>query len=300
MDPTLSDLDAVFIRLLGTSEESLGPLLAILLPRLLALLSAPHEGVGVKNKALEILTHINSCVRTRPVPLPFPSLLDLLKGDNTPSSFPVIRHYTGLAFSRLSPGDMDAATPSMLHLSSFPEGPPRDFVSSLVLRALPYVQIPPEPGARASKFTFVSDPLSLDLVGSLMVDGMLLVAGGTGIEEGRPPPGMSVKSWARALGATPVSIDSCTKAALTLPSGEIQGRKLGIIKFSTAGGVLPSTILLPIALAGLGETRHDVLEGCEDVLRRAGGGMELESDGAVQSLLGLFLGGAGHSSCNST
>ena len=184
---TLSDLDAVFIRLLGTSEESLGPLLAILLPRLLTLLNAPHEGVGVKSKTLEILTHINSCVRTRPVPLPFPSLLDLLRGDNTSSSFPIIRHYTALAFSRLSHDDIDATTPPMLHLSSFPEGPPRDFVSSLILRALPHVHIPPEPVARAAKFTFVSDPLNLDLVGSLLVDGMLLVTGGTGIKEEQNP-----------------------------------------------------------------------------------------------------------------
>ena len=307
---TLASLERVLLRLSLTPESELGNVLNILLPRLLAV-SPASLIVEVRNKWLEVLSHIRTRVRDRVnVPLPFAALVLALRSSGAAAS-PLLIIFIDLALSRADPSALDDALPILLRLHDFGmTGPAREWAETALLEALPHARIPSLPEERKNKFGIfdTSSSSSLEIaetVARLCADVLLVplvrneglavtttttTASATGASNALPtplpPPGLTTVAYNRALRTIGNTVIS--NSALII-------RRSSIARLVFTEGFLPSKVTLIIALAGA-ESGGDVGTVCDETLKRLESkDMFRDDDETLNTIFSFLLGGDGRS-----
>ena len=309
-------LDRVMLRLASLPEASLGGVLSALLPQLLKMLT-PEMEPSVRGKLLEVLSHISARVRDRPmIPLPFDTLLEALQ-EAPPLRATFIMVYLRLAFSRLSPAQLDAACPALLAAGAAPTGTTisdqRDALMLMGLRALRNTGVPMEPTERESKFPLLSTPNGATVVSALLLDAMLfqrplsskvpsLGASSMSLYDDVVAPGLSPVATARLLGvARPtanvvaeVFATTLRDAGIALSGDEVVARKRDVMRV-LAAGLLQPTQCLHVAVCAACDTAHDIVDAGEDYLRQHGPGADLDTPALVAALAALVVGSGAQS-----
>lgn len=296
----VASLDTVLFRL--TALEKPEQLEAVLNKLLVPLLSklrrdAPDE---VRNKVLEVLSHVNKRVKdSTGIKLPVAELIELSK---TAEAFTrnFITIYLKMGYSRLSPDAAGALCPVLLDALSFPEDA-RPIMMHLALKSLKHAPLPLPLAPQPESFKWVANQESRDLVLDFLWDCLLLQRQSSGrlvapLNAGvpapaatvSPAPGLTVSAIARLLG-TDASSPAFVALAHGLTTEELGAWKAGVLRLLSSG-LFPDVEIVPLAILASCDTSHEIVEGGEDLLKRVSLGADLENPRLITRLFDLCVG----------
>ncbi|CAH1774881.1 unnamed protein product [Owenia fusiformis] len=275
-------LERVFLRL-GSCEtdEQLQSNLAKFLVPCLSKISSEFE--NVRKKVMELLTHINKRVKSRPkIQLPVD---DLLKQYMSPDATAFITNFTILyvkmGVSRLPPEQQGALVPTLFNCLEGKPKPQQDCILQLMITAIQYMKIPEDPAKSKVLLPLQDKPQLTKNLLAYMLDALLLPYGWTGQKEGAPtmsaPPGLTTSSY-KAL----------TAEGIPEPDA-LEKIKIGLLKLLGAN-MLPEHDVVCLYTVATADARHNVAETADKELKRISGSVDWNNMAVISKLFAIYQG----------
>ncbi|XP_052205851.1 uncharacterized protein LOC127810408 isoform X2 [Diospyros lotus] len=270
----LEMLDRMLTRLALCDDSKLEGLLSNLLP--LSISSLSSSSSAVRNKVLEILSHVNKRVKHQPgIGLPFSELWKLYMDDHSVSmvkNFCIV--YIEMALERIRAEEKETVAPILLsNISKLPSQH-----QEIILRITVKVIGDCHP-------TQISDEISAKyraIIGYPNSETFLEFCLHTVLYQppshgGGCPPGLSVNQSNRVIGKQPLKTD----VLLT--------RKLGILNVIEALELAPEAVY-PLYLAACTDSQEPVVKKGEELLKKKASGVNLDDTNLISRLFLLFNG----------
>uniref|UniRef100_A0A336L3V3 CSON003432 protein n=1 Tax=Culicoides sonorensis TaxID=179676 RepID=A0A336L3V3_CULSO len=233
-------LERVLLKLGCTeSDEQLEAVVSKFLGPVLLKIDSPNE--EVRKRVMEIMTHINKRLKSRPaVKIPLEVVLNLYKSSNSTFLLNFAIIYIILGFPRINHDKQVELAPLLLNCLEGKPEPHQDKLLHLILPLLGALKIPAE---KIQDTLGLSDkPNTKKQLLSLMLDMLLLPYGVT--SESELPPGFSTYSFKRAISGN-------------LKAEELEQLKKGIVTFICSGAFSDDEVL-PLLVVATADTRFSI------------------------------------------
>uniref|UniRef100_A0A7C8YNH1 Proteasome component Ecm29 N-terminal domain-containing protein n=1 Tax=Opuntia streptacantha TaxID=393608 RepID=A0A7C8YNH1_OPUST len=269
-------LDRMLTSLALCDDSKLENLLSKLLPLAISCLST--SSTAVRNKVLEILSHVNKRVKHEPgIGLPLSALWDLYTeatASTMVQNFCII--YIEMAFERLQIEDKKNRAPNLLvNISKLP---PRH--QEIVLRIAARVIGESHPQKIddniVEKYRLMRGTEDCEIFVDFCLHTLLYQPSS---QSGGCPPGLSMSQAHRVTGKQPLTNEI------------IVNRKLGILNVIDSMD-LPAEVVYSIYLAASADSQEPVAKRGEDLLKRKGSAADLDDPTLIKKLFLLFNGTA--------
>ncbi|XP_028798613.1 proteasome adapter and scaffold protein ECM29 [Neltuma alba] len=267
-------LDRMLTRLALCDDAKLEPLLSKLLPLCISSLSSQSQ--AVRNKVLEILSHVNKRVKLQSdIGLP---LMELWKLYSESSGTPMIRNfcivYIEMAFQRVNAKEKENLAPVLLvNISKLPLQH-QEIILRIVVKVVGECHSSQISDEVAAKYRLVTDPHDRELFIEFCTHTMLYQRVS---QSGGFPPGLSVAQANRVTGKQ------------QLPSDKLMLGKLGILNVIQAME-LASELVYPLYIAASVDCEESVIKRGEELLKKKASGVNLDDQNLINRLFLLFNG----------
>uniref|UniRef100_A0A1J3GWL5 Proteasome-associated protein ECM29-like protein n=1 Tax=Noccaea caerulescens TaxID=107243 RepID=A0A1J3GWL5_NOCCA len=267
-------LDRMLTRLALCDDSKLEALISNLLPLTISSLSS--QSPAVRNKVLEILSHVNKRVKHQhEIGLP---LLSLWKLYTDSAAYPMVRNfaivYVEMAFERAPAKEREEIAPKTLeNISKLPQQH-QEILLRIAIKVIGEChasQISDDVSAKYTSLTASQDKeLFLDFCLHMLLYQPSSQRGGSS-------PGLSVSQVKRILGKQTLKGDMLTK------------RKLGIL--NVIGTMdLPGESLYPLYIAASVDSQEPVAKRGEELLKKKASGTNMDDPKLINRLFLLFNG----------
>ncbi|XP_054792203.1 uncharacterized protein LOC129297885 [Prosopis cineraria] len=270
-------LDRMLTRLALCDDSKLEPLLSKLLPLCISSLSSQSQ--AVRNKVLEILSHVNKRVKLQPdIGLP---LLELWKLYSESSGAPMIRNfcivYIEMAFQRVDAKEKENLAPVLLvNISKLPLQH-QEIILRIIVKVVGECHSSQISDEVAAKYRLVTDPHDRELFIEFFTHTMLYQQV---TQSGGSPSGLSVSQANRVTGKQ------------QLPSDKLLLGKLGILNVIQAME-LAAELVYPLYIAASVDCEESVIKKGEELLKKKANGVNLDDQNLINRLFLLFNGTVG-------
>ncbi|XP_030959197.1 proteasome adapter and scaffold protein ECM29 [Quercus lobata] len=270
-------LDQLLTVLAFCEDDKLHILLSRLLP--FAISSLSFQSSLVRNKVLEILSHVNKRVKHQPeIALP---LLELWKMYSEANAAPMVRNfcivYIEMAFERVQAKQKEELAPMLLvNISKLPLQHQEIIlrIATKVIGECHSSQIDDEVTA---KYRSINDSQDRELFIEFCLHTVLYQPPS---QSGGCPPGLSIAQASRVSGKN------------QLKSDMLLTTKLGILNVIEAMEFAPE-LVYPIYVAACVDWQEPVVKRGEELLKKKGSGANLENPNLINKLFILFNGNVG-------
>ncbi|CAL5190433.1 unnamed protein product [Lathyrus oleraceus] len=276
-------LDRMLTRLALCDDSNLEPLLSKLLPLTISSLSS--QAIAVRNKVLEILSHVNKRVKLQSdIGLP---LTELWKLYSEPGAAPMIRNfcivYIEMAFQRVDAKVKEDLAPELLmNISKLPIQH-QEIILRIIVKVIGECHSGQLADEVAVKFKEVRSSQDRELFIEFCLHTMLYQKVS---QSGGFPPGLSVTQVNRVTGKQ------------QLQSNELLLRKLGILNVIQAMELDPE-LVYPLYIAASVDCEEPVVKRGEELLKKKASGANLDDLNLLKRLFLLFNGTVGAESVDS-
>ncbi|XP_024006382.1 proteasome-associated protein ECM29 homolog isoform X1 [Eutrema salsugineum] len=267
-------LDRMLTRLALCDDSKLEALVSKLLPLTISSLSS--QSPAVRNKVLEILSHVNKRVKHQhEIGLP---LLDLWKLYTDPAASPMVRNfaivYVEMAFERAPAKEREDIAPKTLeNVSKLPQQH-QEIVLRIAIKVIGECHASKISDDVAVKYRSLIASQDKELFLDFCLHMLLYQPAPQG---GGPPPGLSVFQVNRIRGKQALKGDMLTK------------RKLGILNV-IATMDLPGESVYPLYIAASVDSQEPVAKRGEELLKKKASGTNLDDPKLINRLFVLFNG----------
>lgn len=267
-------LDRMLTRLALCDDSKLEPLLSKLLPLTISSLSSNSS--SVRNKVLEILSHVNKRVKHQAdIGLP---LLDLWKLYTDSNATPMVRNfcivYIEMAFERVNIKEKENMAPMLLaSISKLPQQH-QEIILRIATKVIGECHASQVDDDVAAKYRLVNGSQETELLLEFWLHTLLYQPPH---QCGGCPPGLSIMQTNRVTGKLPLKID----VLLT--------RKLGILNVIEAMDLVPE-LVYPLYLAASVDSQEPVAKRGEELVKKKTSITNLDSSKLINRLFLLFNG----------
>ncbi|KAE9606271.1 putative proteasome component Ecm29 [Lupinus albus] len=276
-------LDRMLTRLALSDDSKLQLLLSKLLP--LSISSLSSQSLQVRNKVLEILSHVNKRVKLQPdIGLP---LSELWKLYSESGAAPMIRNfcivYIEMAFQRVSAKEKEELAPFLLvNISKLPLQH-QEIILRIVVKVIGECHSKQIGDEVAEKYQKVNNAQDRNLFIEFCLHTMLYqrVSQSVGC-----PPGLSVAQSNRVAGKQQLQRD------------DLLLRKLGILNLLQALELDPE-LVYPLYIVASVDCEEPVVKRGEELLKKKASGANLDDLNLINRLFSLFNGTFGVENANS-
>ncbi|MED6198629.1 hypothetical protein PIB30_068265, partial [Stylosanthes scabra] len=277
-------LDRMLTRLALCDDSKLQPLLSKLLPLCISSLSS--NSAAVRNKVLEILSHVNKRVKLQPdIGLPLSELWELYSES---AATPIIRNfcivYIEMAFQRVSskvrhPEKEDLAPILLVNISKLPLQH-QEIILRIIVKVIGECHSSQIGDQVAAKYKKVNNPQDRDLFIEFCLHTMLYQRVSQRSGNGGGYPGLSFVQANRVTGKQQLQRD------------EILLRKLGILNVIQAMDLSPE-LAYPLYIVASVDCEEPVVKRGEELLKKKASGANLDDLNLINRLFLLFNGTSG-------
>ncbi|ESW13516.1 hypothetical protein PHAVU_008G203200 [Phaseolus vulgaris] len=270
-------LDRMLTRLALCDDSKLEPLLVKLLPLCISSLSS--QSLAVRNKVLEILSHVNKRVKLQPqIGLPLSDLWKLYSGS---SAVPIIRNfcivYIEMAFQRVNAKEKEDLAPDLLvNISKLPLQH-QEIILRIIVKVIGECHSGQIGEEVAAKYNKVNNSQDRELFIEFCLHTILYQRVS---QSGGLPPGLSVVQVNRVTGKQ------------QWQSNEILQRKLGILNVVQVMDLAPE-LVYPLYVAASVDCEEPVIKRGEELLKKKAYGANLDDLNLINRLFLLFNGTVG-------
>ncbi|XVE59843.1 hypothetical protein DITRI_Ditri05aG0079400 [Diplodiscus trichospermus] len=267
-------LDRMLTRLALCDDSKLQALLCKLLPLTISSLSSSSQ--LVRNKVLEILSHVNKRVKHQPdISLPLQELWKMYMEAN---ATPMVRNfcivYIEMAFERAPLKEKENMAPMLLvNISKLPQQH-QEILTRVATKVVGECHANHIDNEIAAKYKLVNDSEDRDLFLEFCLHTILYQPPAQG---GGSPPGLSTAQANRVAGKVPLKGD----VLLT--------RKLGILNVIEAMELSPE-LVYPLYVAASSDSQEPVVKRGEELIKRKASGANLDDPRLINKLFLLFTG----------
>eukprot|EP00794_Sanderia_malayensis_P008163 gene8163-9036_t len=281
-------VERVFLKIVGAdTDEKLQSCLNTFLTPLLLKLGSPDE--RVKNKVIELLTHINKRVKSRPkILLPVDTLLKQYEDEGTHkfvTNFTLI--YIRMGVSRISKEDQVKLIPKIFKSMKGKPKQQQEMLLLIVIPGLNELVIPEDVEAKKRIVVFYDDPSLCKVILDFMMDFLFLpysneASNNSNSSAGNNaslniPPGLSKNAMERLKFDPP------------LDTVQIEQAKLGIIKI-LGSHLIPAVDVLCHFIVASADSRNSVSDKAEHCIKRFSSPDDWEQQQVVNKLFLIFQG----------
>ncbi|OIW02801.1 hypothetical protein TanjilG_29577 [Lupinus angustifolius] len=276
-------LDRMLTRLALSDDSKLQLLLSKLLP--LSISSLSSQSLQVRNKVLEILSHVNKRVKLQPdIGLP---LSELWKLYSESGAAPMIRNfcivYIEMAFQRVSAKEKEELAPVLLvNISKLPLQH-QEIILRIVVKVIGECHSKQIGDEVAAKYQKVNNAQDRNLFIEFCLHTMLYQRVS---QSGGCPPGLSVAQSNRVAGKQQLQRD------------DLLLRKLGILNVLQALELDPE-LVYPLYIVASVDCEEPVVKRGEELLKKKASGANLDDLNLINRLFSLFNGTFGVENGNS-
>ncbi|XP_062171204.1 uncharacterized protein LOC133876988 [Alnus glutinosa] len=269
-------LDRMLTRLALCDDSKLQPLLSKLLPFTISSLSS--QSSLVRNKVLEILSHVNKRVKHQPeIGLP---LLELWKLYSEANAAPMVRNfcivYIEMAFERVHAKEKEDLAPVLVaNISKLPLQH-QEIILRIAIKVIGECHSSQIDDEVAAKYRLI-DSQDRELFIEFCFHTVLYQPPS---QSGGCPPGLSIAQANRVAGKH------------QLKSDMLLMRKLGIVNVIEAMELAPE-LAYPVYVAACVDWQEPVVKRGEELLKKKGSGANLDDPNLINKLFLLFNGTAG-------
>lgn len=267
-------LDRMLTRLALCDDSKLQSLLSNLLP--LSISSLSSSSTSVRNKVIEILSHVNKRVKYQErIGLPLSDLWKLYTDDH---SVPMVKNfcivYIEMAFERSSAEEKEAMAPILV--ASLSKLPPQhqDIMLRTSIKLIGECHQTQISDEIAANYRVISGSPACDIFLDFCLHTILYQPQHQG---GICPPGLSITQSNRVCGKQPLKSD----ALLTW--------KLGILNVAEAMNLTPEAAY-PLYIASCADSQETVVKRGEELLKKKAFGVNLDDANLINRLFLLFNG----------
>ncbi|KAF5447658.1 hypothetical protein F2P56_033192 [Juglans regia] len=270
-------LDRMLTRLALCDDSKLQPLLSKLLPLTISSLSS--QSPAVRNKVLEILSHVNKRVKHQlEIGLP---LLELWKLYSEANAAPMVRNfcivYIEMAFERVHGKEKEDLVPLLVvNISKLPHQH-QEIILRIATKVIGECHSNHIDNEVAAKYRLINDSQDREMFIEFCFHTILYQSPST---SGGCPPGLSIAQANRVAGKHELKND----ILLT--------RKLGILNVVEAMELAPE-LAYPLYMAACADWQEPVVKRGEELLKKKGSGANLDDPNLINRLFLLFNGTAG-------
>ncbi|KAF4378493.1 hypothetical protein G4B88_027553 [Cannabis sativa] len=270
-------LDRMLTRLALCDDSKLQPLLSKLLPITISSLSSPSS--AVRNKVLEILSHLNKRVKHQPeIGLPLVELWNIYSEAN---AAPMVRNfcivYIEMAFERAPAKEKQILAPMLLvNISKLPHQH-QEIILRIVTKVIGDCHSKQVDDDVAPKYRAVSDSKDRELFVDFCLHTVLYQPSS---QSRQCSPGLSIS---QTMGVT---------GKQSLDKDIVLIRKLGILNVVEVMELAPE-LVYPLYLAASVDFQDPVVKRGEELLRKKANGTNLDDMNLINKLFLLFNGSAG-------
>ncbi|KAK6235429.1 hypothetical protein SCA6_010766 [Theobroma cacao] len=270
-------LDRMLTRLALCDDSKLQALLSKLLPLTISSLSSSSQ--LVRNKVLEILSHVNKRVRHQPeIGLPLPELWKMYIEAN---ANPMVKNfcivYIEMAFERGPLKEKENMAPMLVvNISKVPQQH-QEILMRIVAKVIGECHASHIDDEIAAKYKLVNDSQDRDLFLEFCLHAILYQSPAQG---GGSSPGLSIAQANRVAGKVPLKGDM------------LLTRKLGILNVIEAMELSPE-LVYPLYVAASADSQEPVVKRGEELIKRKASGANLDDPRLINRLFLLFTGTAG-------
>ncbi|ERM99116.1 proteasome-associated protein ECM29 homolog isoform X2 [Amborella trichopoda] len=273
-------LDHMLTRLALTDDSKLETVLSKLLPYCISSLSLPLP--SIRQKVMEILTHINKRVKHQPsIRLPLFDLWKLCVGVDTG---PFVRNfcivYIEMGFDRLTTEEKANIVPEFIAKLSILSPQHQDILLRVIAKGIGECHSSQIDEGIASKYKAINMAVEGQLFIEFCLHTILYLPVSSSREGPGSPAGLSIAQFNRVSGKDPLKVH------------QLLQRKMGILNVIEVIE-LPLELAYPLYLAASGDSQDLVIRRGEELLRRKAVGVNLEDPKLIQKLFLLFNGTVG-------
>ncbi|KAK8595997.1 hypothetical protein V6N13_000661 [Hibiscus sabdariffa] len=269
-------LDRMLTRLALCDDSKLQALLSKLLP--LAISSLSSSSQLVRNKVLEILSHVNKRVKHEPeIALPLTELWTMYMEAANPmvKNFCIV--YIEMAFERAPLKEKESMSPMIVvNISKLPQQH-QEILMRIATKVIGECYASRVDNEMAAKYKLVNDSHDRDLFLEFCLHTILYQPPAQG---GGSPPGLSIAQANRVVGKVPLKGDM------------LLTRKLGILNVVEAMELSPE-LVYPLYLAASADSQEPVVKRGEELIKRKASGANLDDLRLINRLFLLFTGTTG-------
>ncbi|XP_065070071.1 proteasome adapter and scaffold protein ECM29-like isoform X2 [Rhopilema esculentum] len=278
-------VEKVFLKIvLADTDEKLEKAFATFLAPVLLKLGSNKE--VVKNKVIELLTHINKRLKSSTkIKLPLESLLKQYEDKSTHqfvTNFTLI--YIRMGFKRLELTDRLSFIPRLFQLMKQRPRQQQEMFLQMIVPLLNEIKLPDDIDAKKRTITFFDDKQLCSLFLDFSMDFLFLPYSNDAVVSTQDshnsasiPAGLSKVAFQRFKFDPP------------LTSNEIEQAKLGILKI-TSSEVLPAVDVIVHFVVATGDSKHSVSDKGEHCIKRLSSAVDWEKSEIVDKLLKTFQG----------
>lgn len=269
-------LDRMLTSLALCDDSKLKNLLSKLLPLAISCLST--SSTAVRNKVLEILSHINKRVKHEPgIGLPLSELWDLYTEATASTmvrNFCII--YIEMAFERLQIEDKKNRTPNLL--ANISKLPPQhqEIVLRIAAKVIGESHSQKIDDAIVEKYSLMRGTQDCEIFVDFCLHTLLYQPSS---QSGGYPPGLSMSQAQRVTGKQPLTNEI------------LVNRKLGLLNVIDSMD-LPAEFVYSIYLAASADSQEPVAKRGEELLKKKGSAANLDDPTLIKKLFVLFNGTA--------
>ncbi|KAJ0102383.1 hypothetical protein Patl1_05581 [Pistacia atlantica] len=271
-------LDRMLTRLAFCDDSNLEALISKLLPLTISSLSSSPSN-SLRNKALEILSHVNKRVKHQPeIRLP---LAELWKMYTEPNAAPMVKNfcivYIEMAFERAHLKEKEDMAPELVRsISKLPQQH-QDIILRIAVRVIGECHASGIDDEVAAKYRLISGLQDREQFIEICLHSVLYQMPSQG---GESPPGLSVAQANRVTGKHPLKKD----VILTI--------KLGILNVIEAMEMEPE-LVYPLYLSASVDCQEPVVRRGEELLKKKAFAANLDDQKLINKLFLLFNGTVG-------
>nr|KJB35644.1 hypothetical protein B456_006G122400 [Gossypium raimondii] len=270
-------LDRMLTRLALCDDSKLQALLSKLLPLTISSLSSSSQ--LVRNKVLEILSHVNKRVKHQPeIGLPLTELWSMYtEADATPmvKNFCIV--YIEMAFERAPLKEKENLSPMLVvNISKLPQQH-QEILMRIATKVIGECHASRVENEIAAKYKLMNDSHDRDLFLEFCLHTVLYQPPAQG---GGSSPGLSIAQANRIAGKVPLKGDM------------LLTRKLGILNLVEAMELSPE-LVYPVYLAASADSQEPVVKRGEELIKRKASGANLDDLRLISRLFLLFTGTTG-------
>ncbi|KAK9274184.1 hypothetical protein L1049_018998 [Liquidambar formosana] len=270
-------LDRMLTRLALCDDSKLQTLLSKLLPLCISSLSSPSS--AVRNKVVEILSHVNKRVKHQPeIGLP---LLELWKMFTEADAAPMVKNfcivYIEMAFERANAEEKKNMAPMLVaNISKLPHQH-QEIILRIAIKVIGECHSSRIDDEVAAKYRLINSSQDRELLLEFCLHTVLYQPPSQG---GGCPAGLSIAQTDRVTGKHPLKSDT------------LLTRKLGILNVIEAMELAPE-LVYPLYVAACVDCQEPVVKRGEELLKKKASGASLDDPKLINKLFLLFNGTAG-------
>ncbi|KAH7837827.1 hypothetical protein Vadar_018494 [Vaccinium darrowii] len=269
-------LDRMLTRLALCDDSKLQNLLSNLLPLSISSLSSPSP--AVRNKVIEILSHVNKRVKHQPeIGLPLSELWKLYMDTH---SVPMVKNfcivYIEMAFERSNFEEKETMAPILVaNISKLPSQH-QEIILRITVKVIGDCHSTRISDEAAAKYRVICGTPDSEIFLEFWLHAVLYQLPTQG---GGCPPGLSVSQSNRVRGKDQLKID------------ELLIRKLGILNVVEAMELAPE-VVYPLYMAACADGQVAVVKRGEELIKKKASGVNLDDANLISRLFLLFNGSA--------